>query len=60
MTYGKTLFSFGLALLAGNFVYEAFGEMRWDQAIEHSWFQAIAIIGAWIVIRLQSARVQGE
>lgn len=47
-----TLILLFVGLAISNFVYQAFKEQEWDKAIERSWFQVIALVGAYIVLAL--------
>lgn len=45
------LFTLGAALVIGNFLWQLMGsEPNWTIAAERSYFQAVALFAAWLIL----------
>lgn len=42
-------------LMVGNCAYQFFGPQDWSVAFDHTYFQAVAIIGVWFVSKTRRA-----
>jgi hypothetical protein len=42
-----------LGLALANFIYQAFANQHWQQAIERSWFQLIALVAVVIIQKIK-------
>jgi hypothetical protein len=50
------LITIWLTLATANFAYAAFVSEDWAAALERSFFQFIALVGVWIVVRRSKTR----
>lgn len=53
---GKIMTIAAAGLSTGNFLYQLMFEVpQWDVAFERSYFQCLAVIGVYLVLRLKKA-----